>query len=199
VTVQGSLPRLVLASGSPRRRQLFESLGLAFEVLTPDVDELRFPDEEPHDYVERVARAKATSVAAPGALAVGADTTVVVEGQVLGKPGHPEEAKNMLRRLSGKTHEVLTAVALARTSDTLEIWSEVSSSLVKFLIMTEEEIDEYVKGGEPMDKAGAYALNGEAAIYIESIQGSPTGVIGLPLHTLARLFRRAGFDLLSFR
>jgi septum formation protein len=199
VTDQESLPRLVLASGSPRRHQLFVSLGLTFEALSPDVDELRFPDEEPHDYVERVARSKAAAAAAPGVLAVGADTTIVVEGQVLGKPGHPEEAKNMLRRLSGKTHEVLTAVALARMSDTLEIWSEVTSSLVKFLIMTEEEIDEYVKGGEPMDKAGAYALNGEAAIYIESIQGSPTGVIGLPLHTLARLFRRAGFDLLSFR
>lgn len=199
MTAQGPLPRLVLASESPRRRQLLESLGLTFEVLAPDVDELRFPDEEPHDYVERVARAKASAVAAPGVLAVGADTTVVVEGHVLGKPGHPEEAKAMLRRLSGKTHEVLTAVALARTSDSLEMWSEVSSSLVRFLIMTEEEIDEYVKGGEPMDKAGAYALNGEAAIYIESIQGSPTGVIGLPLHTLARLFRRAGFDLLSFQ
>lgn len=199
MTAQGSLPRLVLASGSPRRRLLLESLGLTFEVLAPDVDELRFPDEEPHDYVERVARAKAAEAAAPGVLAVGADTTVVVEGMALGKPGHPEEAKNMLRRLSGKTHEVLTAVALARMSDSLEVSSEVSSSLVKFLIMTEEEIDEYVQGGEPMDKAGAYALNGEAAIYIESIQGSPTGVIGLPLHTLARLFRRAGFDLLSFR
>jgi len=192
-------PKLVLASGSPRRRQLLETLGLAFEVVAPDVDELRFPDEEPHDYVERVARAKAAAVAAPGILAVGADTTVVVEGMILGKPGHPEEAKNMLRRLSGKTHEVLTAVALAWMSDSLEVSSEVSSSLVKFLIMTEEEIDEYVQGGEPMDKAGAYALNGEAAIYIESIQGSPTSVIGLPLHTLARLFRRAGFDLLSFR
>ena len=199
MTGQGSVPRLVLASGSPRRRQLLEGLGLAFEVVVPDVDELRFPDEEPHDYVERVARAKAVAVSSPEVLAVAADTTVVIEGHVLGKPGHPEEAKAMLRRLSGKTHEVLTAVALARTSDSLELWSEVSSSLVKFLIMTEEEIDEYVKGGEPMDKAGAYALNGEAAIYIESIQGTPTGVIGLPLHTLARLFRRAGVDLLSFR
>ena len=143
---------------------MLESLGLSFDVLAPDVDELRFPDEEPHDYVERVARAKAAAAAAPGVLAVGADTAVVVEGMVLGKPGHPEEAKNTLRKLSGKTHEVLTAVALARMSDSLEVSSEVSSSLVKFLIMTEEEIDEYVQGGEPMDKAGAYALNGEAAV-----------------------------------
>jgi septum formation protein len=124
---------------------------------------------------------------------------VVLDGHVLGKPVHPEEAKSMLRRLSGTTNEVLTAVALARMSDTLEVSSEVSSTLVKFLIMTEEEIADYVNGGEPMDKAGAYALNGEAAIFIESVHGSPTGVVGLPLHVVARMFRRAGLDLLSFR
>lgn len=192
-------PRLILASGSPRRRQLFELLGLKFDIVVPEVDELRFPDEEPYEYVERVARAKATAVATAEAVVVAADTTVVLDGQVLGKPGHPEEAKSMLRRLSGNTHEVLTAVALARMSDTLELSSEVSSSLVRFLIMTEEEIDDYVNGGEPMDKAGSYALNGEAAIFIESVNGSPTGVIGLPLHVVARMFRRAGLDLLAFR
>lgn len=191
--------KLVLASGSPRRRQLLESLGLAFEVVIPQIDELRFPDEEPYDYVERVARAKATAVAAAGTVVIAADTTVVLDGHVLGKPVHPDEAKSMLRRISGTTNEVLTAVALARMSDTLEVSSEVSSTLVKFLIMTEEEIADYVNGGEPMDKAGAYALNGEAAIFIESVHGSPTGVIGLPLHVVARMFRRAGLDLLSFR
>lgn len=192
-------PRLILASGSPRRRQLLELLGLTFDVVVPEVDELRFPDEEPYDYVERVARAKATAVASAGVVVLAADTTVVLDGHVLGKPGHPDEAKSMLRRLSGTTHEVLTAVALARMSDTLELSSEVSSSLVKFLIMTEEEIDDYVNGGEPMDKAGAYALNGDAAIFIESVHGSPTGVIGLPLHVVARMFRRAGLDLLAYR
>lgn len=191
--------KLVLASGSPRRRQLLESLGLAFEVVIPQIDELRFPDEEPYDYVERVARAKATAVAAAATVVIAADTTVVLDGHVLGKPVHPDEAKSMLRRISGTTNEVLTAVALARMSDTLEVSSEVSSTLVKFLIMTEEEIADYVNGGEPMDKAGAYALNGEAAIFIESVHGSPTGVIGLPLHVVARMFRRAGLDLLSFR
>jgi septum formation protein len=197
--VQQPTLRLILASGSPRRRQLLESLGLTFDVVVPEVDELRFPDEEPYDYVERVARAKATAVASAGVVVVAADTTVVLDGHVLGKPGHPDEAKSMLRRLSGTTNEVLTAVALARMTDTLELSSEVSSSLVKFLIMTEEEIDDYVNGGEPMDKAGAYALNGEAAIFIESVHGSPTGVIGLPLHVVARMFRRAGLDLLAYR
>ncbi|MEX2623464.1 MAG: Maf family protein [Acidimicrobiia bacterium] len=197
--VQPTALKLILASGSARRRQLLESLGLAFEVVAPQIDELRFPDEEPYDYVERVARAKATAVATAGTVVIAADTTVVLDGQVLGKPVHPEQAKSMLRRLSGTTNEVLTAVALARMSDTLELSSEVSSTLVKFLVMTEEEIADYVSGGEPMDKAGAYALNGEAAIFIESVHGSPTGVIGLPLHVVARMFRRAGLDLLSFR
>jgi septum formation protein len=197
--VQPTALKLILASGSARRRQLLESLGLAFEVVAPQIDELRFPDEEPYDYVERVARAKATAVATAGTVVIAADTTVVLDGHVLGKPVHPEEAKSMLRRLSGTTNEVLTAVALARMSDTLEVSSEVSSTLVKFLIMTEEEIADYVNGGEPMDKAGAYALNGEAAIFIESVHGSPTGVVGLPLHVVARMFRRAGLDLLSFR
>lgn len=197
--VQPTALKLILASGSARRRQLLESLGLAFEVVAPQIDELRFPDEEPYDYVERVARAKATAVATAGTVVIAADTTVVLDGHVLGKPVHPEEAKSMLRRLSGTTNEVLTGVALARMSDTLEVSSEVSSTLVKFLVMTEEEIADYVNGGEPMDKAGAYALNGEAAIFIESVHGSPTGVVGLPLHVVARMFRRAGLDLLSFR
>ncbi len=190
-----SPPRLVLASASPRRRALLESLGLDSEVVDASVDELRFPDEEPYHYVERIARRKAEAAAAPGAVVVGADTVVVIEGQVLGKPAHPQEAKAMLRRLSGQTHEVLTAVAVATAGETLEVRSEVSSSLVRFLPMTEDEIAEYVAGGEPMDKAGAYALNGRAAVYIEWIHGSPSGVIGLPLHVLGRLLRSAGFDL----
>jgi septum formation protein len=172
---------------------------LSFEVVAPDVDELRLPEEEPYDYVERIARAKATAVAQPDAVAVGADTTVVIEGRVLGKPAHPDEARSMLRRLSGQTHDVLSGVAVAVMDPELRTVSAVNSTLVTFLDLTEDEISEYVATGEPMDKAGAYALNGEAAVYIESIQGSPSGVIGLPLHTLARLFRRAGFDLLSFR
>jgi septum formation protein len=192
-------PVLVLASGSPRRRLLMQTLGLRFATVEPGVDETRLPDEEPFDYVERIARAKAAAAAQPGTIVVAADTTVISEGQVMGKPAHPEEAMAMLRRLSGNTHEVLTGVALGRWSDHFELWSEVSSSLVHFLPMTEEEIADYVNRGEPMDKAGAYALNGEGAIYIDWVQGSPSGVIGLPLHVLARLFRNAGLDLLSFR
>src|SRR3990170_2037855 len=101
---------LVLASTSPRRKELLESLGLRFEVIAPEVDESRQPDEEPFEYVERIARAKATAVVATGQVVIGADTTVVIDGKILGKPIHPDEAEAMLRRLSGETHEVLTGV-----------------------------------------------------------------------------------------
>lgn len=190
--------RLILASSSPRRQALLEGLGVTFGVVAPEVDELRYPDEEPYDYVERIARNKAEAVSIPGAVVVAADTSVVVDGQILGKPAHPEEARAMLRRLSDQTHEVLTGVAVTVDDGTAETVAEVASALVRFLPMTEEEIADYVASGEPMDKAGAYALNGRAALYIESIQGSPSGVIGLPLHIVARLLRTAGCDLLSF-
>jgi septum formation protein len=193
------LMKLVLASTSPRRRELLESLGLSFGVEAPNVDELRLPEEEPYDYVERIARAKAAAVAAPDVVAVGADTTVVIEGRVLGKPAHPDEARSMLRRLSGQTHEVLTAVAVTIMDPIVRTVSAVESTLVRFLDLTDDEISDYVATGEPMDKAGAYALDGIGALYVAAVEGSPSSVRGLPLHTLARLFRALDLDLLSFR
>ncbi|HJU52000.1 MAG TPA: Maf family protein [Acidimicrobiia bacterium] len=191
--------KLVLASSSPRRRELLDSLGLTFEVVAPDVDELRLPEEEPYDYVERIARAKAAAIAQPDVVAVGADTTVVIEGRVLGKPAHPDEARSMLRRLSGQTHDVLTAVAVTIMDPVVRTVSAVESTLVRFLDLTDDEISEYVASGEPMDKAGAYALGGIGALYVSGVDGSPSSVRGLPLHTLARLFRALDLDLLSFR
>jgi septum formation protein len=191
--------RLILASTSPRRKHLLESLGIRFDVIAPDIDEHRHPNEEPYDYVVRIARAKAESAVVIDAVVVAADTVVVIDGQVLGKPGHPEEAKTMLRRLSGVTHEVLTGVAVARLTDIVQVLTAVESILVKFLPMTDDEIADYVATGEPMDKAGAYALGGLGAIYVEAVHGSPSGVIGLPVHTSARLLRSLGVDLLSFR
>jgi len=191
--------RLVLASSSPRRRELLEALSLSFDMVAPDVDEIRRPDEEPYDYVERVARAKVAAVAAPGLVVIGADTTVVIDGKILGKPAHPDEAEAMLRKLSGNTHEVLTGVAVGRLNPGLEMVSAVESILVRFLLMTDEEIADYVATGEPMDRAGAYALGGVGAIFVEWVHGSPSGVIGLPLHATARLMRVLGLDLLSFR
>ncbi|MGH8957667.1 MAG: Maf family protein [Acidimicrobiia bacterium] len=191
--------KLVLASSSPRRRELLESLGLSFEVAAPEVDELRLPEEEPYDYVERIARAKASAAAQSEVVAVGADTTVVIEGRVLGKPAHPDEARSMLRRLSGQTHDVLTGVAVTLMDPAPRTVSAVESTLVRFLDLTEDEISEYVSTGEPMDKAGAYALGGIGSLFVAGVDGSPSGVRGLPLHTLARLFRALDLDLLSFR
>jgi septum formation protein len=191
--------RLVLASGSPRRREVLESLGLRFEVVVPDVDETRKPGEAPADYVDRIARAKARSVAAPDCLVVAADTTVVHSGKVLGKPGHPEEARSMLRALQGETHEVFTGLAVGITAPDLELASLVEGTEVVMLPMTEEEISRYVESGEPMDKAGAYALQGSGAFYISAVHGSPSNVIGLPVHLLPRLLIRLGHDLDEFR
>lgn len=186
--------RLVLASASPRRRDLLASIGLEFEVMTPDVDERRFPDEAPADYVERVARDKALRAAAADTVAIGADTAVVIEGHLLGKPAHPAEAESMLRRLAGNVHAVYTGVAVAAA---WEMHSDVDVALVRFTPLTDEEIAAYVASGEPMDRAGAYAIQGAGGVFVESVQGSPSTVVGLPLHVAARLLRAAGIPILG--
>lgn len=191
--------RLVLASSSPRRKVLLEMAGLAFETRTPDVDETRLPDEGPAPYVERVARAKAETVAGHGLLVVAADTSVAFEGRLMGKPGHPEEARAMLRRLQGAVHEVFTGLAVATWEEGATIKSLVDVAEVEFLPMTEDEIADYVDSGEPMDKAGAYALQGRGALHVKGVTGSPYTVIGLPVHLLPRLTAAVGCDLGSFR
>lgn len=188
--------KLVLASGSPRRRELLAALNLQFEVRSPDVDETRFPDETPGTYVERIARAKAIAVAGSDDVTMAADTTVVFEGKVMGKPGHPEEARSMLRRLQGARHEVLTGLAVSSHG---EIHSLVDATEVEMMSMTDEEIAAYVAGGEPMDKAGAYALQGEGGVFVTSVHGSPSTVVGLPIHQLPRLLGRVGVELSQFR
>jgi septum formation protein len=188
--------RLVLGSSSPRRAELLRTLGLSFEVVSPDVDETRLQDELAVAYVERVARLKASTVAVPEMVVVSADTAVVHDGRVLGKPGHPEEARSMLRAIQGTRHEVLTGLAVA-TAD--ECVSLVEATEVEMVPMTEDEIADYVAGGEPMDKAGAYALQGEGSVFISSVNGSPSNVIGLPVHQLPKLIRRVGVDLDDFR
>lgn len=191
--------RLVLASSSPRRRALLEMAGLVFDTRVPDVDETRLPEEGPAPYVERVARAKAEAVAGQGLLVIAADTSVAYEGRLMGKPGHPEEAKAMLRRLQGAVHEVFTGVAVAIWDEGAAIRSLVDVAEVEFLPMTEDEIADYVDSGEPMDKAGAYALQGRGALHVKRVTGSPYTVIGLPVHLLPRLTAAVGCDLASFR
>lgn len=188
--------KLVLASSSPRRAELLERIGLAFETAPAQIDESRWPDEPPGTYVERLAREKALAATGAEAVVVGADTVVVHKGHVLGKPGHPEEARSMLRRLQGATHEVFTGVAVAHED---EVASLVDVTEVRMTSMTADEIADYVDTGEPMDKAGSYALQERGGLYVESIVGSPFTVIGLPLHLLPRLVSRVGGDLRMFQ
>lgn len=192
--------RLILASGSPRRSRLLDQLGLVFEVEPSEVDETRLPDETPAARVERLARQKAVAFLAPDAAVVAADTVVVHEGKMLGKPAHREEARSMLRRLQADTHEVFTGLAVSAMDGSSQVThSDVDVTTVAMLPMTEEEIDAYVSSGEPMDKAGAYALQGMGGVFVEAVHGSPYTVIGLPLHLLPRLLARVGAGLDDFR
>ena len=185
---------LYLASQSPRRRQLLEQLGVDFAVIDVDVPEQRAPGESPRDYVSRVAREKARAglqslVGAPDARVLGADTEVVLDDEAFGKPRDAEDAVSMLRRLSGKTHAVISAVWLVEANDER---SETCVSRVRFTTLDEATIAAYVATGEPFGKAGAYAIQGRGATLIEHLEGSYSGVMGLPVFETARLLR--GFD-----
>ena len=166
---------LVLASQSPRRSELLRSAGIGFRVQPADVDETPLPGESPVDYVRRLARAKAEAVA--GSLVLGADTAVVVDGEILGKPVDGPDAVRMLRLLSGRAHEVITGICMKSG----EVWVGHDSTTVFFSRMSEREIREYVACGEPMDKAGAYAIQGRASCFVERIEGSYSNVVGLPV------------------
>lgn len=182
---------LVLASGSPRRRQLLEMLGIEHRVVPPDVDESRRSGEMPADYVIRLARDKAGVVSRrePGALVLAADTTVVLGAELFGKPGTAGEAAAMLRRLSGATHQVYTGVAVARNG---RLESRLDVSDVTFRPLVDAAIADYVATGEPMDKAGAYAIQGRGAALIEGIRGDFFGVMGLPLRLVLELLEGFG-------
>ena len=182
---------IILASASPRRRQLLEMLGLPFRAIAPDVDESLLPSEQPEAYVTRLARDKARSVAArePGAHVLAADTTVVLRGQVFGKPADSAEAGAMLRRLQGRKHQVMTAVAVAQDG---RVEHALDVTDVTFRRLSDGQIDEYVATGEPLDKAGAYAIQGKGAALVEGIRGDFFGVMGLPLRLALDLLARFG-------
>jgi len=184
---------LILASASPRRAELLRAAGINFIVRAADVDETIHPGESPDDYVLRLSREKALAVARDDELTLGADTTVVINGEIAGKPVDDEDARRMLRALNGQWHEVLTGVTLARASQVL---SDVASTRVKFAEMSEAEVDWYVATGEPMDKAGAYAIQGHAALFVERIEGSYSNVVGLPVQMVYRLAGEMGAELL---
>ncbi|MFE8072122.1 Maf family protein [Marinobacteraceae bacterium S3BR75-40.1] len=184
---------IVLASASPRRRELLTQMGLAFSVQPVDIDETPEAGEAPDDYVRRLACAKAEAgLAACGdshAWVLGSDTTVVHEGQILGKPADRDEAHGMLSRLSGSHHQVLSAVALARQG-ACEVRLAVTD--VQFRVLSHEEIQAYWETGEPGDKAGAYGIQGKGGVFVTHLSGSYSAVVGLPLKETAELFAEAG-------
>ncbi len=187
--------RIVLASASPRRAEVLRQAGIAFEALPARVDESRRPGESPAQLVLRLAEAKARAGAdrsSPPAIVVGADTEVVVDGWVLGKPASAEEARAMLRRLSGQTHEVITGLAIIRLPDGA-VRREHEVTRVTFAPLSEEEIEEYVASGEPFDKAGAYAVQGRGGRFVTRVEGCYFNIVGLPLSRLYRILRELGW------
>lgn len=185
--------RLILASASPRRIELLKLMGLDFEVVPSGVDETFRPGESPREHVLRLAEEKALAVARlrPRAWVLGADTIVIVDGEVLGKPGSVAEAREMLTKLSGRQHEVLTGFSIARQEKTVLIREVVESSVI-FREISGDELAWYSGSEEPYDKAGAYAVQGMGAFFIREIRGSYTNVMGLPLCELVDALKRAG-------
>lgn len=190
-SAQFRAPLVCLASVSPRRRELLDQIGVPHTVVGADIDESVRPGEAPRDYVLRMARQKALTVQERGeALPVlAADTTVVLDNTIFGKPRDRDDGLAMLERLSGRTHEVLTAVALANSRD---VTLRLSVSTVRFRGLSPGECAAYWETGEPRDKAGCYAIQGRAAVFIDSLSGSYSGVMGLPLFETGELLRAAG-------
>lgn len=184
--------RVILASQSPRRRELLAQIGLAHEVRPADIDESVHPGEEPVPHCERLARDKAHTLAVvhPDAVVIGSDTIVVIDGAILGKPIDAADAVAMLERLSGREHTVYTAVAVAQGGRT---FSAVEAVRVQFRVLTREEIEAYVQTGEPNDKAGAYGIQGFGATMVERIDGDYFAVMGLPLRRLVELLVSLGY------
>lgn len=191
-----SRPKIVLASGSPRRRQLLELIGVDCEVVPSGVDERPQDGECPADFARRAARDKALDVAArrPDSWVLGADTVVEIDGLILGKPGDANGARAMLRSLSGREHLVHTAVTLVAAG---EARSLVDTASVRFLGLDDSVISWYVDTGEPMDKAGAYAIQGIGGLLVAEMRGSPHTVVGLPIHRLPELFAAQKIDFWS--
>jgi septum formation protein len=185
--------RLILASASPRRQELLREAGIRFEVHPAHIDESRVAGEPPLQYACRVAQEKAQAVARdfPNRYILGADTIVTVDNQVLGKPRDAEDARRMLQLLSNREHEVTTAVSLVLPSASVD--TRYLTTRVRFREIAEEEIHAYVAGGEPMDKAGAYAIQGGAQRWTLGIEGEYSNVVGLPLSVVTEILRAGGF------
>ena len=189
------MTKVVLASASPRRHELLSQIGVQFEVRVPDIDESPVEGEDPVAYVRRLAIGKAAAIStAPDELVIAADTTVDLDSVILGKPNDDHDARSMLRRLSGQTHRVHTGVAVRLGAREL---ADVCTTLVRFVSLDEATIDWYLATGEPLGKAGSYALQGAGAALVSGVDGSVSNVIGLPLHLVVDLAGRLDVTLLT--
>lgn len=187
--------RLILASSSPRRRELLQSIGIDFEVIPSHVPEQHRPGEAPEEYVARLSRDKAEAISGqhPTRWVIAADTTVLLGDQLLEKPADRADAERMLATIAGRTHVVYSGVTL-QNGERVYRDTRVAESEVRMLPLSKEDIEWYVATGEPLDKAGAYAVQGIGAMFIDSIHGSYTNVVGLPLALLFQMLRKAGID-----
>ncbi|MGH9898419.1 MAG: Maf family protein [Pyrinomonadaceae bacterium] len=178
---------LILASASPRRAEILRSIGFDFRIHPVNIDETALDNEEPLDYVRRVAKAKAEAAAKifPDLTVLGADTIVVIDGEILGKPRDIDDARSMIQKLGGKTHDVITSIALVRPGRS-DILIAYELTRVRFALMSSEEIDWYLSTGESMDKAGGYGVQGYGKIFIEAIEGDYWNVVGLPVRLLIK-------------
>ena len=183
-----TLPKLILASGSPRRAEILRSVGWDFEKAPPDIDESERPGESPEDYVLRLAREKGEIVSHKfaGEVILAADTTVVVDNQMIGKPADMDDARRMLRMLSGKRHEVLTGVAVIQNGD---VRLGLQRTAVEFAELSDAEVEFLAEKGDPLDKAGAYAVQAQAALFIKGIEGDYWNVVGLPISLVYEMIR----------
>jgi septum formation protein len=183
--------KLVLASTSPRRAEILVAVGWPFDAISPGVDETRLPGEPAEIYVKRLAQSKAGAVAAQttSGLVLGADTVVVVDGEILGQPGVPQKAREMLLQLRGRWHEVITGVAIVQAGSERGL-VDLEVTRVRFAEMSDSEIDWYSSTPEPLDKAGAYAIQGLAALFIEEVQGDYFNIVGLPIRLVYELVQR---------
>lgn len=188
---------IILASSSPRRADLLKTLGVSFELIPSNINERPHQDEAPADYIIRLARAKVIDAARKrdSGLVIGADTIVVLDGRILGKPRDEDEAISMLKQLSGRWHAVMTGLALYDAATRREV-ADYDKTLVRFAQLTDKEIEWYVKTGEPMDKAGSYAIQERGAIFVEEIAGNYHNVVGLPVTLLYRLSKRMGYSFI---
>jgi septum formation protein len=185
--------KVILASQSPRRLELLQQIGVCPEVHPAHIDETPLIDESPEDYVNRLARSKAESVAqhCTGSLVIGSDTSVVIDQQILGKPESRDHFLAMFKRLSGAKHQVMTAVAV---TDGQQTRSEVVITQVSFYTINEREIERYWLSGEPQDKAGGYGIQGLGALFVKEIQGSYSAVVGLPIAETSKILEKFGFS-----